>query len=56
LSNKFGIEYKDNLLGNASALPGKGTMVDESGWENIPYRNKQPSSKSNNATAIPYYA
>lgn len=56
LSNKFQVEYNDKLLSGVSVLRGKGTVVDESGWENVLYRNKPPSSKNIDVTAIPYYA
>ena len=56
LSNEFQVEHNDKLLSGVSILRGKGTVVDESGWENVLYRNKQPSSKSIDITAIPYYA
>jgi uncharacterized protein len=56
VSNEFQVEQDENLLGGISLLRGKGTIVDESGWENVLYRNQQPSSKSINITAIPYYA
>jgi DUF1680 family protein len=55
VSNEFQVEQDDNLLRGVSVLRGKGTVVDESGWENILYCNKQPSSKSIDITAIPYY-
>ena len=56
VSNEFQVEHNENLLSGVSVLRGKGTVVDESGWENVLYRNKQPSSKSIDITAIPYYA
>ena len=56
VSNEFQVEHNDKLLSGVSVLRGKGTVVDESGWENVLYRNKQPSSKNIDVTAIPYYA
>ena len=56
VSNEFQVVRNENLLGGVSVLRGKGTVVDESGWENTLYRSKQPSSKSIDLTAIPYYA
>jgi DUF1680 family protein len=55
-SKEFQVEQDENLLGGISLLRGKGTIVDESGWDNVLYRNQVPSSKSVNLTAIPYYA
>jgi len=56
VSNEFQVEQDDQLLGGVSVLRGKGTVVDESGWEDVLYRNRPPSSKSIDITAIPYYA
>jgi uncharacterized protein len=56
LSNEFGIEHQDHLLGGVSVLRGRGSMVDESGWEDTLYRYREPSSKTVDITAIPYYA
>jgi len=56
VSNEFQVEQDDKLLSGVSILRGKGTVADESGWENVLYRNQQPSSKSIDITAIPYYA
>jgi uncharacterized protein len=56
VSKEFQVEQDENLLGGISLLRGKGTIVDESGWENVLYRNQGPSSKSIEITAIPYYA
>jgi uncharacterized protein len=56
LSNEFGVEYLDHLLGGVSLLRGKGSVVDESGWEGMLYRYREQFSKSMDITAIPYYA
>ena len=56
VSNEFQVEHDENLLNGVSVLRGKGTVVDESGWENLLYRSKQPMSKHIDITAIPYYA
>jgi uncharacterized protein len=56
VTNEFRVEHDENLLGGISLLRGKGTIVDESGWENVLYRNQGPASKSIDITAIPYYA
>ena len=56
VSNEFQVEQNENLLGGISLLRGKGTIVDESGWENVLYRNQGPQFKSIDITAIPYYA
>ncbi len=56
LSNEFGVEYQDHLLGGVSLLRGEGSVVDESGWEGMLYRYREPSSKSMDIAAIPYYA
>ena len=56
VSTEFQVEYDDNLLNGISVLRGKGTVLDESGWENALYSNKPPSSQSIGITAIPYYA
>jgi DUF1680 family protein len=56
VSNEFQVEQEDQLLGGVSVLRGKGIVVDESGWEDVLYRNRPPSSKSIEITAIPYYA
>jgi uncharacterized protein len=56
VSIEFQAEHDENLLGGISLLRGKGTIVDERGWENVLYRNQGPSSKSIDITAIPYYA
>ena len=56
MSNEFQVELDENLLGGVSVLRGKGTVVEESGWENVLYRNQEPMSKPIDITAIPYYA
>jgi DUF1680 family protein len=56
VANNFQVEHREDLLGGVSVLRGKGRVVDESEWEDILYRNQQPSSKSIDITAIPYYA
>jgi uncharacterized protein len=56
VSKEFQAEHDENLLGGVSLLRGKGTIVDESEWENVLYRNQAPASKSIDITAIPYYA
>jgi DUF1680 family protein len=56
LSNEFGIEHQDHLLGGVSIVRGKASVVDESGWEGMLYQNRKPSSKDMDITAIPYYA
>jgi DUF1680 family protein len=56
VSDEFQVERHDKLLGGVSILRGKGTVLDESGWENALYRNKPPSSKMIDIMAIPYYA
>jgi DUF1680 family protein len=55
-SNEFGIEHRDNWLGGVSLLRSKASVVDESGWEGLLYRYREPSSKQMEITAIPYYA
>ncbi len=55
-SNEFRAEYDDNSLGGVFVLRGKGSVVDESGWEDVLYRTRHPSSKSVSLKAIPYYA
>jgi DUF1680 family protein len=54
LSNEFGVDDQAHLLGGVSLLRGKGSVVDESGWEGRLYRHSKPSSKSIDITAIPY--
>ena len=56
VANNFQVEHREDLLGGVTVLRGKGRVVDESEWEDILYRNQQPSSKSIDITAIPYYA
>jgi uncharacterized protein len=56
VSNGFQLEQDVDLLGGVSVLRGKGTVVDESDWQGVLYRNRPPSSKSTDITAIPYYA
>jgi DUF1680 family protein len=56
LSNEFGLVHEDDLLGGVSLLRGRGYVVDESGWEGRLYRHQEPSSKTMDITAIPYYA
>jgi DUF1680 family protein len=56
VSNEFRVEQDDTLLGGVGILRGKGTVVEQSGWENVLYRNEPPSSRSVDITAIPYYA
>ena len=56
VSKEFQVEHDENLLGGISLLRGKGTIMDESGWENVLYRNQPPTSKNIDITAIPYYA
>ena len=56
LSNEFGLVHQDDLLGGVSLVRGRGCVVDESGWEGRLYRYREPSSKTIDITAIPYYA
>ena len=56
LSNEFGIEYQENLLGGVCVIHGKGDVVDEKGWEGKLYRNNESASKYMDIMAIPYYA
>jgi DUF1680 family protein len=56
VSNEFKVEHDEHLLNGVSLLRGKGTVVDESGWENTLYRSQQPTSQTIDLTAIPYYA
>jgi hypothetical protein len=56
VSNDFQVEQDDQLLSGVSVLRGKGTIVEESGWENVLYRNQPPSSKNIDIKAIPYFA
>ena len=56
LSNEFGLVHQDDLLGGVSVMRGRGCVVDESGWEGRLYRYQEPSSKTIDITAIPYYA
>jgi DUF1680 family protein len=56
VSDEFQVEQDKDLLGGVSILRGKGTVLEESGWENVLYSNKPPSSKNIDITAIPYYA
>jgi DUF1680 family protein len=56
LSNEFGIEYQDNLLGGVIVIRGKGDVVDGNGWEGKLYRYREPASKYMDIMAIPYYA
>jgi len=56
LSNEFGIEYQDDLLGGVSIIRGKGDVVDENGWEGKLYQHREPASKYMDIMAIPYYA
>jgi uncharacterized protein len=56
LSKEFEVEWDENLLGGVNLLRGKGSALDESGWENALYRTQQPSSSSIDITAIPYNA
>ena len=52
----FQVEDRQDLLGGIRMLRGRGTVADQSGWENILYRNQQLSFKSIDIMAIPYYA
>jgi DUF1680 family protein len=56
VSSEFQVEYNEKLLGGINLLRGKGMIVDESGWENVLYRNQGPVSKHIDITAIPYFA
>ena len=56
VSKEFQTEHNRDLLGGVSVLRGEGSIMDESGWENVLYRNHQPSSKTIDLVAIPYYA
>ena len=56
VADEFQVEHREDFLGGVSVLRGKGNVVDESGWDDSLYRNQQPSSKSIDITAIPYYA
>ena len=48
VSNEFQVEHNDKLLSGVgvSVLRGKGTVVDENGWENVLYRNNHPRPKA----------
>ena len=56
VSNKFGVEHREDLLGGVTVLRGTASMADDHGWAELLYRHKEPSSKSLSITAIPYYA
>jgi DUF1680 family protein len=56
LSNQFGVEHQDDLLGGVSILHGKASVIEETGWEGTLYRHRAPSSKEMDITAVPYYA
>ena len=56
VSDDFQPEQDEELLGGVKVLRGKGTVMDESGWENVLYRDKQPASKKIDIMAVPYYA
>jgi DUF1680 family protein len=56
VSSEFQVAQDDQLLGGVNVLRGQGTVMDQSGWEDALYSNKQPSSKKIDITAIPYYA
>jgi DUF1680 family protein len=56
LSNEFGIEHREDLLGGLSLVRGRANVVDASGWEDRLYRYTQPLSRSMEIAAIPYYA
>ena len=56
VSSEFGTEHQDNLLGGVSTVRGKGFVVDERDWEGMLYRYREPSLKSMEIKAIPYYA
>ena len=55
VADEFQVEHREDLLGGVSVLHGKGSVIDEGGWEDTLYRNQQPSSKSIDITAIPYF-
>jgi len=56
LSDKFEVEYIDNLLGGVCVLRGTASLVDDSGWTARLYRHEPPSSQPMDIMAIPYYA
>jgi uncharacterized protein len=56
VSDEFQVEQDEHRLGGVSILRGKGTVLEESGWENVLYSNKPPVFKNIDITAIPYYA
>jgi hypothetical protein len=55
VSNEFQVEHKDDLLDGVTILRGRGSAMDDSGWENTLYRSQPPLSKSMDITAIPYF-
>jgi DUF1680 family protein len=56
VSDEFQVEQDEHRLGGVSVLRGSGTVLEESGWENVLYSNKPPVFKNIDITAIPYYA
>jgi DUF1680 family protein len=56
VSSEFGTEHQDNSLGGVIIVRGKGFVVDERDWEGRLYRYREPSLKSMEIKAIPYYA
>jgi DUF1680 family protein len=56
VSNEFGVERQDHLLGGTNVVRGQASVIEDSGWEGVLYRHGKPSLKSMAITAIPYYA
>jgi DUF1680 family protein len=53
----FGIEHHPELLGGVTVLRGRGSLVDDAGWDGQLYRrNAPPVTRPIDILAVPYYA
>jgi DUF1680 family protein len=56
LSDGFGIEHQDDLLGGISILHGRAKALDETDWGGTLYGHRKPPARQIEIKAIPYYA
>jgi uncharacterized protein len=51
---EFTSDFQPELLGGVTVLHGKGTLIEDQGWDGQLYRSRPPTKKEIALTAIPY--
>jgi DUF1680 family protein len=50
----FTEEYRPDLLGGVTVIPGKAYAIDAAGWQDELYREEAPTEREVEITAVPY--